>query len=434
MLISVTAFPYVFRMLGQVPEGVEPASLAAPITAVVTFIVSVAITLFASGQMRLWGPLFGVILGSIVAGYFGVLDLSGVSEASWIGLPTTLFPGPDLSFDSRLWGLLPAFMIVTLVGAIETFGDGIAIQRVSARTQKPVDFKIVQGAVYADGLGNLISGLAGTMPNTTYSTSVAVADLTGVAARRVGIYGGGFMILIAFFPKISALLQSIPDPVIGAYATVLLVLLFGHGLRLLFEGGLSYENGFVACLAFWLGVGFNNQLIFPDHLPGWAHTLLDNGMTSGGLAALILTSILAIKDRSKGRVSIDASTSGIPKLHEFLTDLATKAGWDKGAIDRLLLVGEEAVLFLIDEEQAGRKGSRIRVSAGQPRETVRLELASGPGAENIETLVDQLGDDGAEVVEEAGLRILRHLVKEVRHLQFHGGDVLQITVESKPLA
>ncbi len=222
---------------------------------------------------------------------------------------------------------------------------------------------------------------------------------------------------------------------IGAYATVLLVLLFGHGLRLLFEGGLSYENGFVACLAFWLGVGFNNQLIFPDHLPGWAHTLLDNGMTSGGLAALILTSILAIKDRSKGRVSIDASTSGIPKLHEFLTDLATKAGWDKGAIDRLLLVGEEAVLFLIDEEQAGaRKGSRIRVSAGQPGETVRLELASGPGAENIETLVDQLGDDGAEVVEEAGLRILRHLVKEVRHLQFHGGDVLQITVESKPLA
>jgi NCS2 family nucleobase:cation symporter-2/xanthine permease XanP len=434
MLIAVTVFPFVFRMLSDVPEGIDPGSGAAPATAITTFLVSVAVTLFASGQLRLWGPLFGVILGCIVAAFFGILDLSGVRDASWVGLPSIIFPGPDLSFDSRLWSLLPAFLIVTLVGAIETFGDGIAIQRVSVRTQKPVDFKTVQGAVYADGLGNMISGLAGTMPNTTYSTSVAVADLTGVGSRRVGIYGGAFMIAIAFFPKISALLQSIPNSVIAAYATVLLVLLFGHGLRLLFEGGLSYENGFVACLAFWLGVGFQNQLIFPDHLPEWAHTLLDNGMTSGGMTAVILTSILAFKNRSKDRVQIDAATSGIPQLHDFLGDLATTSGWDKPATDRLLLVGEEAVLFLIGEDEGGsRKGGRIRVSAGLRDGAIHLEFISGPGASNIESLVGELEDDTEAVVEEAGLRILRHLVRDVRHLQFHQGDVLQITVESKPL-
>jgi NCS2 family nucleobase:cation symporter-2/xanthine permease XanP len=435
MLIAVTVFPIIFKMLSDVPEGVDPASAAAPVTVIVTFAASVAVTLFASGQARLWGPLIGVVLGCIVASTFGMFDLTGFREASWVGLPDSIFPGPDLSFDARLWGLLPAFLIVTLVGAIETFGDGIAIQRVSNRERKPVDFKTVQGAVYADGLGNLISGLAGTMPNTTYSTSVAVADLTGVASRRVGIYGGAFMIALAFLPKVSALLQAIPNAVIAAYVTILLVLLFIHGLRLCFEGGLSYENGFVVGTAFWLGVGFQNQVIFPDHLPEWAHTLLDNGMTSGGLAAVVLTSILAIKNRSRGRVSVPASTAGIPELHGFLEEVATRAGWDRPAMDRLLLAGEEAALFLIDrQEDAGRrKKDPIRVSARLSGASIEVEMVSGPGAENIETLVDELKADAAPSVEEAGLRILRHLVQEVRHLQFHQGDVLQLTVESKPL-
>lgn len=90
----------------------------------------------------------------------------------------------DLAFDGGFWGLLPAFLIVTIIGAVETYGDGIAIQRVSHHQQRPVDFKAVQGAVNADCLGNLLCGIAGTVPNTTYSTSISVAELTRVASRR----------------------------------------------------------------------------------------------------------------------------------------------------------------------------------------------------------------------------------------------------------
>ncbi len=80
----------------------------------------------------------------------------------------------------------------------------------------PVDFKAVQRALNADGVGNLLSGLAGTVPNTTYSSSVSIADLTGVAARRVALYAGIFIVLAAFVPKIAALLQVVPEPVTGA--------------------------------------------------------------------------------------------------------------------------------------------------------------------------------------------------------------------------
>ena len=74
-------------------------------------------------------------------------------------------------------------MVVTLVGAIETVGDGVAIQRVSQHNPRATDFRVVQGALNADGVGNLLSGLAGTVPNTTYSSSIALAEVTGIAAR-----------------------------------------------------------------------------------------------------------------------------------------------------------------------------------------------------------------------------------------------------------
>ena len=97
------------------------------------------------------------------------------------------WPGFDLNFGPVFWTLLPAFVFVTLVGAIETIGDAVAIQNVSWRRPRAVDFRAVQGAVTADGMGNLLSGLMGTVPNTTYSTSVSMTELTGVGARTVGI-------------------------------------------------------------------------------------------------------------------------------------------------------------------------------------------------------------------------------------------------------
>jgi len=89
-----------------------------------------------------------------------------------------------------------------------TFGDAVSIQRVSYRHNRPIDFRSVQGALRADGVGNLLSGLLGTLPNTTYSTSISMVGLTGVSAPRVALYGGGLLVILALFPKVSAALQG----------------------------------------------------------------------------------------------------------------------------------------------------------------------------------------------------------------------------------
>ena len=185
MLIPVTVMPFIFKMLKDVPEG-TPLS-ASGTSALVTLLVIAGLALKARGRLRLWAPVVGVATGSVVAGFYGIYDTRLIAEAAWIGLPSGGWPGLDLSFGPTFWALLPAFVFVTLVGAIETIGDAVAIQRVSHRRTQAVDFRAVQGAVAADGLGNLLSGLGGTVPNTTYSSSVSVTELTGVGARRVGM-------------------------------------------------------------------------------------------------------------------------------------------------------------------------------------------------------------------------------------------------------
>ena len=145
---------------------------------------------------------------------------------------------------------------MTLIGATETIGDSIAIQRIAWRKPRAVDFRAVQGAVAADGAGNLLSGLAGTVPNTTYSTSIAITELTGVAARSVGVWIGDRVRGGGVPPEGRRdLLLAIPSPVAAAYVTVLLSLLFVLGMRIVVQGGVDYRKATIAGTAFWVRSG-----------------------------------------------------------------------------------------------------------------------------------------------------------------------------------
>ena len=282
MLIAVTVMPIVFGLLADVPEGTSPA--AAPTAAGVTLVVLVVLALRAPVTWRLWAPLIGIVVGCAVAAPFGLYDIQPVIEAPWIGLPDSSWPGLDLTLGAEFWALLPAFVVVTLVGAIKTIGDGIAIQRVSRRQPRATDFRLVQGALNADGMGNLLSGLIGTPPIRP-TTSISLAELTGVAARRVGVYVGVIFAVLALSPKVTALLIAIPNPVGAAYVTLLIGL---PGYEVSRRERSQYRKAVVVGLSFWLGVGFQNQVIFADLLGGTWGTLLGNGMTAGCLTAIVL--------------------------------------------------------------------------------------------------------------------------------------------------
>ena len=432
MLIAVTVMPLVFDMVTASPEG--SSDWSAPTSFVVTVVVIIAVALGSSGSLRLWAPVIGVVAGSVVAAAFGLYGTDRVADAAWIGLPDADWPGLDLSFGSAFWSLLPAFVMVTIIGAIETLGDSVAIQRVSWRQPRAVDYRVVQGAVAADGTGNLLSGLAGTVPNTTYSSSVAITELTGVAARRVGVAIGVVFMVMALLPKFLALVLAIPDAVVAGYATVLISLLFVVGMRIVAEEAADYRKGLIAGVSFWLGVGFQNNLIFGEYLEGFAGGFLANGMTAGGLVAIVLTLFMEATQARRHRLRTDLALSELPRIRQFLDDFATRHRWGDAMSERLDAVAEETLLTLLDTDTGGEEvaGRALRVTASKQDGRAVLEFVAAARGENIEDRLAVLDEPTADrpVERDVSLRLLQHYATSVLHQQYHELEIVTVHVNA----
>ncbi|MDE0604814.1 MAG: hypothetical protein OXI18_10460 [bacterium] len=430
MLIAVTVMPLIFNMVSASPEG--KSEWSAPTTALVTIVLIIVIALKSSGSLRLWAPVIGVVAGSIVAAGFGLYDFDQVSDASWVGVPDGGWPGFDVSFGSAFWSLLPAFVIVTIIGAVETIGDSVAIQRVSWRNPQAVDYRVVQGAVAADGTGNLLSGVAGTVPNTTYSTSVSITELTGVAARRVGVAIGVIFIMLAFLPKFLALVLAIPDAVVAAYVTVLMALLFVVGMRIVSEEAADYRKGLIAGVAFWLGVGFQNNLIFPEYLEGFAGGLLENGMTSGGLVAIVLTLFTEATQSRRHRLRTSLTLAELPRIQGFLNAFAKRHGWVVSMSHRLDAVAEETLVTLLEAEQSEDAATdrELRLTASKQDGRAVLEFVAAARGENIEDRLAVLDEPTADrpVERDVSLRLLQHYATSVLHQQYHELEIVTVHV------
>ena len=429
MLIAVAVMPIAFDMLSQVPEGAAPS--AAPVIAFSTLAVICIVALTARGILRLWAPIIGTAVGSVIAIYYGVFDTAPIAEAAWFGISFAGFQGLDLSFGVDFWTLLPAYIFVTLIGAIETIGDSIAIQKVSWRRSRATDFRAVQGALNADGMGNLLAGLAGTVPNTTYSSSISMTELTGVASRHVGVAIGGVFLFVALFPKVLAVAIAIPSPVIASFLFVLIPMLFVVGMRLVVESGVTYRTAIIVGLSFWVGVGFQQGTIFPDLWGEDLGALLGNGMTSGGVTAILLTLFADLMAGRRKRLRTDLAMESLPELRTFVERYAKRTRWDEALRGRIQIACEEALVSLAggeSEEQLRHLRVTIRNDSGTPE----IEFVASDSHENLEDRIALLHEvkptSVANLEEDVSFRILHHVTSSVEHSTYHDVDIVKVRV------
>ena len=308
MLIAATVLPIALDRVQAVPDSAPAAT--GPVVAFVTLVVVVVLSLRAFGSWRIWSPLIAIGAGCIVAVMFGAFEASPVGEAAWIGVPEGGFGGINLSFDADFWSLLPAFVVVALVGSVKNIGDCIAVQQVSWRTPRVTDFRLVQGSLNTNGIGIMLSGLAGTPPTSVYSSSsTSLVHLTGVAARSVGYAIGALMVAMALLPKVGAALLAIPDPVMGAYLVTAIGVLFVSGIQTLVAGGLDRGKALTVGIAFSLGIGLDKATIGADLLGDRWGPLIDNGMLVGAVAAVAMSQFVEMTDRG-GRARLEVVLGG----------------------------------------------------------------------------------------------------------------------------
>lgn len=434
MLIAVLLLHISFDRLQEVPPNAP--MFAGPVVAAVTLAVTVGLALRGPQLWRIWSPLIGIGAGCLAAAAFGLYELELLGRAAWLGIPDVGFPGLDLTPTPGVLALLPMFLVVTLVQAIKAIGDGVVVQQVGRRRPRATDFRLIQGTLYAGGLGMLLSGLAGTPPTTAYSSSsVSLISLTGVAARRVGYAMGMILIVLAVFPKLAGLLLTIPKPVMGAFLLLATGMLFVEGLRTIARGGLDAQTALVVGLGFAIGVGFDQNDVFGGIVgPPWS-LLLGNGITAGAATAIGLTVFLNLTKPKRLRLVARLAIADLPRIDTFLQDVAASMKWNESSTERLRSAGEETVSSLLQpaRKESTTPAARLLLSASPDGGSVELEFVAASDEENLADRLAYLTEQN-ELPDAEGIsfRLLRHYASSVRHQKYHGLDIVTVRVDAAP--
>ena len=424
MLIAVSVLPIAFDSVQDLPSGAPP--VAGPAIAGMTLLVSVIVTLRGRGAWRLAGPFISILAGTAVAAAFGLISADKIAEAGWFGIPELPALGFDLAPTREFWALLPSFAILTLVIGIKTISDGVAIQQGSRRQPRAIDFRKIQGMVSVNGIGMFLAGLTGTLPPMSYSSfSLSLINLTGVAARRVGIGVAVVTLALALFSKLAAVLLTIPGPVLGAYLMLAMGMLFVSGWQTILRDGLDSRRVLVVALASALGLGLHNHDIMRDLFGDDVGGLLGNGVTIGAVVAIGMTLVLEATGTRRSRLETTMDMDSLPAIDEFLTGLAARLGWNENSTLRLRAAGEEtlATMQMQVDDNEGSGNPRLILNARPQGTMVELEFVATTRQENVEDQLAYLSDEASvQTFDDLSLRLLRHHAAAVRHQKFHGVD------------
>ena len=434
MLVAVTLVRFGTDRLTELPEG-APA-VAGPAVGALTLVVAVAFVLRGSGPWRQWSTMISIAAGCALTAALGQYEVQRVLDAPWLGFPEAQFPGLDLTPGPEFWALLPTFVVLTLVLCTKSISDSMIIQRASQREPRAVDFRYVQGTVSTNGLGMLLAGLTGTPPVQPYASfSTSLISFTGVASRRVGYAIALIFIVAAIFPKVGAVLLTIPSPVMGAYLILALGIIFVGGAQAAFQGGLDQQKTVIIGLSLALGLGLDNHDVIPHVLGDELGAVFGSGVLYGALSAILLTLILEHTGSRPRRLEAAMDVSALPAIDEFMRDLGSGLAWDEPSTERLRSVGEETLSSL-----AGWNGDPARESAGSLTITARpeagrveLEFVAASDQENLEDQIAYLSDDlSLTEVNDMSLRLLRHQASSVSHQKYYGIDIVTVSVEGSP--
>ena len=434
MLIAVTLLPIAWDRLQEFPEGAPP--VGGPGVAAVTLIVTTILALRAPRQWRIWSPLVGIAAGCVAAVPLGLYDFGRVVDAPWFGLPDVHLPGLDLTPTAGFWALLPMFLVVTVVQAIKAVGDGVVVQQVAWRRPRATDFRLIQGTIHASALGTLLAGLAGTPPTSAFSaTTVSLINFTGVAARRVAYAMGIMLVGLAVLPKLTGLMLTIPNPVMGGFLLTAVGMLFVEGVRTVARSGLDAPSTLVVSLAFALGVGFDQHNVLEGVVPSPWSSLIGNGITVGAATAIGLTLFLEVTKPKRRRFDGRLDMADLPRLDAYLQETAAAMRWNAASTERLRSAGEEALSSLLrpaDRQDEG-KPPRLVVTASPEGRAVDLEFVAAVDEENLADRLAYLSDhDESPAAWDISFRLLRHYASSVRHQKYHGIDIVTVRVDGSP--
>lgn len=223
--------------------------------AMLTLLVTIAFNMFCKGFLGLISILLGIVCGYVIACLFGIVDLAPVAAAHWFSLPD--FQVPFVNYQPHFyWGAILSMAPIAFVTMTEHMGHIMVLNELTERNY----FKDpgLNHTLAGDGTASIIAGFVGGPPVTSYGENIGVLAITRVHSVYVLAGAALFAVFFSFVGKLSALIESIPGPVIGGISFLLFGVIASSGLRVMIEDQIDFNkkrNLMISSVILVIGIG-----------------------------------------------------------------------------------------------------------------------------------------------------------------------------------
>jgi uric acid transporter len=274
------------KMVDGVPAAIpNPAFGQLTGLAIALFVLIVILSLIKWGQgfVANVAVLLGIIAGAIVSAALGLMNFNKVAAASWFDLVLPFHFGVPQFHPIPILTMC----VVMIVVMIESLGMFLALSEI---TGKPLDQEALTRGLRGDGVGTILGGIFNTFPYTSFSQNVGLVGVTGVRSRWITVTGGCIMIVLGLLPKMAALVEAVPQVVLGGAGLVMFGMVAATGARIL--TGVNFRTNPNNLFIVAVSVGFGMiPLVAPaffHYFPHELQPLLESGILLSAVVSVIL--------------------------------------------------------------------------------------------------------------------------------------------------
>ncbi|MDM1398521.1 solute carrier family 23 protein [Myroides odoratimimus] len=253
MVIGLGLASTAIGMVTNNPQG--EYDLTYVMIGLVTLAITIITAIFTRGFLSVIPVLVGIVGGYCFSAIMGVVHFDKVIDANWFEVPS--FMVPFVHYEPTVsWYVILLMLPVAIVPIAEHIGHQLVLSKV-------IDKDLIKDpglhkSMLGDGVATMLASLIGGPPNTTYGENIGVLAITRAFSIYIFMGAACFAILFGFCGKISALLSTIPAPVMGGVSILLFGIIASSGLRMLVENDVDFKikrNLIISSVILIIGIG-----------------------------------------------------------------------------------------------------------------------------------------------------------------------------------
>lgn len=330
MIGMTTAAVGVRTLLGV--EAPAPLGATHAVVAIVTLGTMLALNVWTRGALRLSCVLIGMTVGYLVTALLG--GFNAADAATLATGPLLALPGFEHAGWSFSWGLAIPFAVAALAAAFKATGNVITCQKLNDADWKRPDMQSISRGVLADGLATVSAGVVGTTGVNSATMNVGLANATGVLSRHVAYAVAGFLVLLAFMPKLGALLNLMPPAVAGSTLLFAASFIIVNGFEIMTSRLLDARKTFMIGLSFIAALAVDFYPAVFKGLPASIATVIGSSIVLGTLCALLLNLLFRIGVRTTRSLVLEPGNVDAVAVEGFMEAQGAAWGARRDVIDR----------------------------------------------------------------------------------------------------